>query len=95
MNMRRQIGFNIRRLRLARKMTQLDLAFAAEISDNYMSDIELGKQNFSLDILEGLANALDVAPIDLFAPVSAGQPMPKNLPRGKNVHHRGRKMKGR
>ncbi|HEY2070296.1 MAG TPA: helix-turn-helix transcriptional regulator [Rhizomicrobium sp.] len=86
---------NVRRLRLARKMTQLDLAFEADISGNYMSAIELGKQNFTIQILEDIAKVLGVAPLDLFAPVSAGAQMPKNLPRGKNVHHRGRRMKGK
>ncbi|MGH6870744.1 MAG: helix-turn-helix domain-containing protein [Rhizomicrobium sp.] len=86
---------NVRRLRLTRKMTQLDLAFGTDISDNYMSAIELGKQNFTIQILEDMAKVLGVPPVDLFAPVSAGTPMPKNLPRGKNVHHRGRKMKAK
>jgi transcriptional regulator with XRE-family HTH domain len=95
MNLRRQIGLNLRRARLVRDIKQADLAYDAKVSDKSLSNIELGKQNVTISTLERLAKVLGIPPIDLFAPIAPGQPMPKNLPRGKNVHHRGKKMKAR
>jgi transcriptional regulator with XRE-family HTH domain len=95
MNLRRQIGFNIRRARILRDISQIDLAFEAKVSDKSLSNIELGKQNVTIGTLERLAKVLGMPAIDLFAPVAASAVMPKNLPRGKNVHHRGRRVKAK
>ncbi len=92
MNLQRQVGLNIRRLRLKRDVSQLVIAFEADVALNYVSGIECGKRNPTIDILERLAAALRVKPAELFAPVSDSEPMPKGLPRGRNVHHQGRKL---
>jgi transcriptional regulator with XRE-family HTH domain len=62
-------GRSIRRLRKQRRMSQDDLAVAAKLSRNYISDIERGVRNPSLLALIGLSRALRVPLRDLFAEV--------------------------
>jgi len=96
MNLQRQVGLNIRRLRVARKIPQQEIAFDAGMSLTYLSNIELGKANPSVSVLGRIADALGVHAREFFAPVSAKEALPKNLKRGRNVHHQGRKPgKGR
>lgn len=58
-----QLGKNIRCFRQYRKLTQEDLAERVNISGSYMTMIENGTRNVSLDILIRLANELHV-PLD-------------------------------
>lgn len=53
-------GRSIRSLRKQRGMSQDDLAVAAKLSRNYVSDIERGVRNPSLLALVGLSRALRV-----------------------------------
>ena len=92
MRIQRQVGLNVRRLRLAREQSQQTVAAEARISMAYVSGIEVGKRNPTADIIGRLARALGAQPADLFAPVSESDPLPKNLKRGPNVHHQGRKL---
>jgi transcriptional regulator with XRE-family HTH domain len=92
MKIQRQVGLNVRRLRLKMDVPQLTIAFEAKVALNYISGIECGKKNPTVDILARLAKALRVTPADLLAPVSESEPMPKGLRRGRNVHHQGRKL---
>ncbi len=91
MNLKRQIGLNIRRLRLARGISQQIVAFDAELSLPHVSNIELGKANPSVTALARIAKVLGVQITDFFAAVSPKDRPPKNLPRGRNVHHQGRR----
>ena len=54
------VGKNVRRHRLAKGMTQEQLAFEAEIDLTYLGGIERGKRNPSLLILARLAQSLSV-----------------------------------
>jgi transcriptional regulator with XRE-family HTH domain len=47
-------------------MSQEQLASKADISTQYVSNIERGKENPTLDLLLKLADALKVQPVDLF-----------------------------
>lgn len=47
-------------------MSQEQLALAADVDRSYISEIELAKNAASIDILEQIALALDVAPKELF-----------------------------
>jgi transcriptional regulator with XRE-family HTH domain len=58
-------GRRLRELRKARELTQEALAEAADLSGNYISDLELGLKVPSLTILVRHSQALDVAPSDL------------------------------
>ena len=55
-----QIGRQIRTTRLRRKMTQAQLAEAADLSVPYISHVERGKKRVSLDALRRISQALDV-----------------------------------
>jgi len=46
-------------------MSQEQLALAADIDRRYMSDVENGKRNISLDIIERLANCVGISVSDL------------------------------
>ena len=91
MNIRRQIGLNLRRLRLERGVSQQKIALDVDMSLSYLSNIERGKANPSVDLLGRIADSLGVPPVEFFALVSAKDVLAKNLKRGKNVHHQGRR----
>lgn len=60
------VGERIRALRKAKGMTQEALAEKAGIHYSYMSGIENADRNISLETLEKIIIALDVAPLELF-----------------------------
>lgn len=55
-----QIGNNIKTARKIKDMTQEQLAEAAGLRTETISDIEAGKQNFEINTLVRIANALGV-----------------------------------
>lgn len=54
------VGTNVRTLRLARGLTQEQLAFEADLDLTYVGGIERGKRNPSLLVMARLAESLDV-----------------------------------
>lgn len=54
-------GSVIRELRLERQISQEALADICGLHRTYVSDIELGKRNISLENIKKIANALDVS----------------------------------
>ena len=66
MKLREQLGLNIRNLRNSKGMSQEQLALAADMDRSYVSEIELARFSASVDLLEKIAHALDVAPKELF-----------------------------
>lgn len=65
-NIRIPFGKRVRRLRQARGISQEELAFSSNLHRTYISDIERGTRNISLDNIYKIAVALDVLPKDLF-----------------------------
>ena len=65
MDLREVFATNLRRLRHARGLSQDDLAYEAEVSRSYLSQLEKGVFYASLKILEKLARVLDVEPAEL------------------------------
>ena len=61
----RILGANVRRLRLARGLTQEELAFRSKIDLTYMGGIERGERNPSLLVIARIARALSADPTDL------------------------------
>lgn len=59
------VGNNIRKLRIKRGLSQEELAFNAGMDRSYLSEIENGRKNLSLLMLEQIASALKVKPADL------------------------------
>lgn len=61
-----QLGMRIRYLRSLRKWSQEDLALEANVNKNYICDLENGRRNPSLDILERISDALGITLSELF-----------------------------
>lgn len=59
------IGLAIMKARQSKKMSQEDLAGAAEVARNYISRIENGHVAFSVPVLLRIAEALEVPPSKL------------------------------
>jgi transcriptional regulator with XRE-family HTH domain len=59
------LGERIRDLRKERGWRQIDLAEQARISENYVSDLEIGKKEIGLRTLQAVALALGVKTSDL------------------------------
>src|SRR5688572_11186033 len=57
--LQRQLGDIVRAERQARKLTQQELAFEAELSLTYVGEIERGQRMVSIDTLLRVARALD------------------------------------
>ena len=65
MDMRKLVGSNVRRLRIARGMTQEQYAERSGFSQQYISDLERGRRNPTVVSLFELAQALDATPTEL------------------------------
>jgi transcriptional regulator with XRE-family HTH domain len=65
MDLRDVFAANLRRLRNARGLAQDDLAYEAEVSRSYLSQLEKGAFYASLKIVGKLATALNVEPAEL------------------------------
>ena len=68
MDLVRLFGENVRKERLARGMTQDELAAAANMERSYVSDLERGTRNPSIHALGRLAEALEVDAWTLLRP---------------------------
>ncbi len=60
MNLRAVFGINVQRLRRERKLSQEQLSFHSGLTRAYISSVEAGRRNATLDTLETLARALGV-----------------------------------
>ncbi|MFP4598799.1 MAG: helix-turn-helix domain-containing protein [Persicimonas sp.] len=70
-DIRRQVGANLRRLRSQMKWSQSTLAERAGLNRSYLSMVENGRRNISLDNLVSLALALRVEPVVLLTIVDS------------------------
>jgi transcriptional regulator with XRE-family HTH domain len=61
----RQIGRNIRKYRLKKKLTQLDLGAACGFEESSIWRLESGKTNATIKTLIAISKALDVKLSDL------------------------------
>ena len=68
MDLRDILAANLRRLRNEKGLAQDDLAYEAEVSRSYLSQLEKGTFYASLKILEKLSKALGVEPYELIVP---------------------------
>lgn len=68
MDLRDILAANLRRLRSEKGLAQDDLAYEADVSRSYLSQLEKGAFYASLKILEKLAKALGVEPFELIVP---------------------------
>lgn len=65
MEIRKQVGLNVRRLREARGLSQEELAFEAELHRTYISGVERGVRNPTVTVLAKIAQALKISPDQL------------------------------
>jgi transcriptional regulator with XRE-family HTH domain len=68
MDLRELFGFNLRRLRHAKGLSQDDLAYEAGVSRSYLSQLEKGSFHASLKVIGRLADALGVEAMELLRP---------------------------
>jgi len=68
----REVGRRMRELRLQRDLTQEALAERLGMLAPNFARIEQGRANVTIDTLVRIANALDVALIELFQPAKPG-----------------------
>ena len=69
MDLRQQVGSNVRRIRRELGISQEELAFRAELHRTYISGVERGIRNPTIIVLGRIADALDVAPGDLLSAI--------------------------
>lgn len=62
MDIRRQVGRNVKNFRVRKGWSQEDLAFEADFHRTYISGIERGVRNPTVAVIARLAEALGVRP---------------------------------
>ena len=60
------VGTNVRKLRVQQGFTQERLAIRVSLSSDYVSRLELGKENPTVDVLHRISTALGVRIATLF-----------------------------
>jgi transcriptional regulator with XRE-family HTH domain len=74
MDMRRLVGRNFARLRLAKGFTQERFAEVSGVTQQYVSGLERGERNPTVVTLYHLATALGVSPVELVMPDDQARP---------------------
>jgi transcriptional regulator with XRE-family HTH domain len=65
MGLRANFAGNLRKIRAAKGLSQEDVALEADVNRTYISDLEREVYSASLDLVEKIAAALNVDPLDL------------------------------
>lgn len=72
---RELVGKNIKRVRVAKGVSQEQLAFDAAIDRSYLGGIERCDENPSVDTLDKIAGVLGIELAELFQPVALHEPI--------------------
>lgn len=83
MNGRALVAWNLRRLRTARGLSQERVAADTGIDRAYVSELERGLGNASVDLLDRLAGVLEVPLSEFFVEPGNDEPEPQPLPAGR------------
>lgn len=83
MDVRKTIGWNLRRLRVDKGLSQERLALEAGIDRSYVGRVERGMENVTVSTLEAISLTLDVHVSELFAAVDDKLASPKPLSAGR------------
>ena len=83
MDARAILGWNLRRLRVEKGLSQERLALAAGIDRAYVGRVERGEENVTINVVAAVAEALEVKVADLFVEPPAGAGLPAALPPGR------------
>jgi transcriptional regulator with XRE-family HTH domain len=70
MDIRKQVGLNVQRIRRTRGWSQEELAFESGLHRTYISGIERGARNPTITVLKELSDALGVPPGTLLEPAA-------------------------
>lgn len=66
MNINKQFGMRVKYLRKKRGFSQEDLALQSDTNKNYICDIECGRRNPTLKVIEKISIALQIEISELF-----------------------------
>lgn len=66
-------GQVVRKIRLEKGISQETLADLSGLHRTYMSDVELGKRNVSLENIDRIANALEVSISEISKQIESGE----------------------
>lgn len=80
---RELVGRNVRRIRVAKGISQERLAFDSSVDRSYLGGMERGEENPTIDVLDRLAATLGVPLRELFADQDGSAPPTEGLPRGR------------
>ena len=67
MDIKLKIGQRIKELRKDLGLSQESLAYKAEVDRTYVTDVENGRRNISVEILERLIRALEISFSEFFS----------------------------
>jgi len=73
MDMRKLVGRNVKRIRLAKGLSQEQLAEKSGFSQQYISGLEKGQRNPTIISLYELSKALGVSHVELVSGTDAGK----------------------
>lgn len=66
MDIKLKVGQRIRELRKNLELSQENLAYKSEVDRTYMTDVENGRRNISIEILEKIIIGLEVSFTEFF-----------------------------
>jgi len=66
MDIKLKVGLRIRELRKKLELSQEALANNAEVDRTYMTDVENGRRNISIEVLERIVTALKISYSEFF-----------------------------
>ncbi|HBI64439.1 MAG TPA: XRE family transcriptional regulator [Clostridiales bacterium] len=68
-----EFGQTVRKIRVTRNISQEKFADLCDLHRTYISDVELGKRNISLENIERMAKALGISLTELFREVERNE----------------------
>lgn len=68
-NILKDFGHAVRKIRMAKGISQETFADLSDLHRTYISDVELGKRNVSLENIDRIAAALELSITELFMEV--------------------------
>ena len=83
MDGRALVAWNLRRIRVARGISQERLAFDSGVDRSYVGGLERRTENPTVDLLDKLASTLSVPLYELFELPAEGDGPPRTLRRGR------------
>ncbi|MCC8977862.1 helix-turn-helix domain-containing protein [Bradyrhizobium acaciae] len=93
MKARALVAWNVRRIRVDRGIPQEQLAYDAGIDRSYMSGLERQSANPTIDLLDRLAETLDVHLSEFFVQPARGATAPRTLRKGRKPARPARRRK--